>query len=82
MKPLTIEDIKRGDRVVWFSPRVEGEVIDVDYRSVQIRWDDGTHSIQPKADGFIGWMLLSAQRAETPVQRETEETESWLPIAS
>jgi hypothetical protein len=54
----TIEGVKAGDMVVWFSPRIEGKVEDVDYSSIKIRWDDGTASIERKADGFIGWGLL------------------------
>ena len=54
----TIENIRVGDRVQWFSPHCEGTVADVDYCTIQIRWDDGSVSNCQKADGFIGWKAL------------------------
>jgi len=53
----TMADVKVGDRVIWFSPREEGTVVDVDYCAVKIEWDGGGHSIERKADGFIGWKV-------------------------
>ncbi|HKT90113.1 MAG TPA: hypothetical protein VJQ59_16830 [Candidatus Sulfotelmatobacter sp.] len=60
VRPLTIEDVKIGDRVEWISPRAKGIVIDVDYCSIKIEWGDGKTSIQPKGDGFVGWKVLEA----------------------
>jgi hypothetical protein len=59
---MTIGDVKIGDQVEWFSPRELGTVIDVDYRSIKIEWEDGKTSIATKADGFIGWKVLEATR--------------------
>jgi hypothetical protein len=70
---MTMADVQIGDKTEWFSPRCEGIVVDVDYCSVQIRWDDGTTSIQAKADGFIGWKVKAFQRAGTPGQHEKKE---------
>jgi hypothetical protein len=52
---MTIAQVKIGDRVVWFSPRCEGTVIDCDFCNIQIAWDDGVHTIASKGDGFVGW---------------------------
>jgi hypothetical protein len=62
----TIQDVKVGDRVVWFSPRMEGRVDDADYSSIKIQWDDGTASIERRADGFIGWGLLCSHVWDGP----------------
>ena len=61
----TMNDIKVGDRVVWFSPRIEGTIADVDYSSVQIQWDDGKSSIITKCHGFIGWKVLTDESVQT-----------------
>jgi hypothetical protein len=58
----TIEEVKIGDRAVWFSPRIEGSVIYVNYSTILIRWDDGSASILRKSDGFIGWAVMGVAR--------------------
>jgi hypothetical protein len=42
--PMKIEDIKHGDTVVkgGVHPRVTGEVIEIEWNTVAVEWDDGT----------------------------------------
>jgi hypothetical protein len=49
----TIHDIRIGDAVRSLMDGSLGEAVDVDGACIKVRWDDDTHSIYHKRDGFV-----------------------------
>ena len=52
----TIQDVYLGQRVRSTVDASHGRVIDIDYASINVRWDDGGYSIFAKRDGFVGFV--------------------------
>lgn len=53
---MTIHDVFVGQRVRSMLDATPGEVVEVDYTAVKVRWEDGCYSIFRKQDGFTGFV--------------------------